>query len=407
MRIAFLNVPARGHTNPTLPVVAELARRGAQVTYWSAGSFRDAIERAGAAFRPYAGFDVYDGQPMGTNPFRLATTLLRLGASELPSLLPALEAERPDLIVHDSMAFWGAHAARIIGAPAVCSVTTFVLDRRVLLGDPLRLIDGVRSGLAARDDVLRFRRLAGALERRYGLPAPSITGIFSNHEPLNLVFTSRELQPHGHALDSRFRFVGPSLREEPAADFPIGDGVVYVSLGTLFNARPDFFRACFDALADLGRPVVLSVGTRVDPASLGPAPANCVVRASVPQLRVLARAALLVTHGGMNGVNEALLFGVPLVVYPQAADQLLVAPRVARLGAGRVLRGRPDARTLRRAVDAVLDDPAYRRASQRLALSLRGAGGYRRAADEIEAFAATRPSGTGSRLVSAGIPSSR
>ena len=32
-RIVYFNIPAHGHVNPTLPVVAELVRRGEHVVY--------------------------------------------------------------------------------------------------------------------------------------------------------------------------------------------------------------------------------------------------------------------------------------------------------------------------------------------------------------------------------------
>ena len=393
MRIVFLGVPAQGHTNPTLPVVAELVRRGEEVVYYSTASFRDAIERSGAVFRPYRGFEAYDDRPMGENAFRLAATVLLASKIALPPLLEELRPERPDLIVHDSMAAWGVYLSQLLDVPAACSVTTFAFNLAVILSDPPRLIDGLWSAIEARRDLARFRSLGRELERAYGVSAPGLGTIFSNREPLNIVYTSREFQPFGDAFDDSFRFVGPSLRDEPddlCLDGAGDSGALYISLGTLFNERPDFYRACFEAFRDLERRVILSIGKKLDPAALGRPPENFIVRPHVPQLRVLQRAALFITHGGMNSVNEALYFDVPLVVYPQVADQLWVARRVERLGTGKVVRGRLDARTLRAAVDDVLTDPSFREASERIGATLREAGGYRRAADEIQAYAAAR-----------------
>src|SRR5215467_14749447 len=50
-KVLFFNLPAHGHTNPTLPLVAELVRRGEHVIYYSSEAFRPAIEQAGATFR--------------------------------------------------------------------------------------------------------------------------------------------------------------------------------------------------------------------------------------------------------------------------------------------------------------------------------------------------------------------
>ena len=62
--------------------------------------------------------------------------------------------------------------------------------------------------------------------------------------------------------------------------------------------------------ANLNYRVVMSVGSRIDIASLGTIPGNFIVKAFVPQLQLLQRAALFITHGGMNSVNEGLCAGV-------------------------------------------------------------------------------------------------
>ena len=131
----------------------------------------------------------------------------------------------------------------------------------------------------------------------------------------------------------------------------------------------------------------MSVGNKVALADMGAIPANFTVRASVPQLAVLQQAAAFVTHGGMNSVQEALFWGVPLVVVPQAADQMFVAQQVPALGAGvRLLNKDVTAARLRHAVQTVVQAPQYREASARVGASFRAAGGAKRAAEEIMAF---------------------
>lgn len=114
-------------------------------------------------------------------------------------------------------------------------------------------------------------------------------------------------------------------------------------------------------------------------------------RRFVPQPELLERAALFVTHGGMNSVNEALYAGVPVLVVPQGADQPQVARRVTELGAG--LTVRPEAATeaaTEAAVHALarrlLTEPRFREAAGALRTAQRQAGGHLRAADEIEAL---------------------
>src|SRR3989442_8875280 len=390
-KFAFFNIPAHGHTNPTLPVVAELSHRGHSIDYWSFEEFRPAIERSGARFRAYPDLPDYEDRQAADNLIRLARLVMEVTERVLPALMAALTAERPDVIVHDALAVWGAYVSRALHIPAVASITTFVVDDRVIRRDPRLVLYGIRQIAAGWPEMLALERIRRSLRRRYGVPPPRADEMWSTRERLNVVFAARELQRFGSLFDGSYAFVGSALRDEPGSDFvasglPSGP-LIYVSLGTLFNQRPDFFRAAIEAFADRPEPLVLSVGNAVDIAALGPLRPNVFVRRFVPQLALLQRAALFVTHGGMNSVNEALYYGVPLLVYPQVHDQLIVARRVAELGAGKTLRGRVTAADLRGAAAEVLADPRYRRRAVELGGTLRSSGGAMRAADEIERVA--------------------
>jgi MGT family glycosyltransferase len=109
----------------------------------------------------------------------------------------------------------------------------------------------------------------------------------------------------------------------------------------------------------------------------------------VPQLEILRRSALFITHGGMNSVSEALLDGVPVIVVPQVGDQYFVAQRVAALGAGVGLTpAQATPERLRALAAQVLGDGSFRDQAGRIGQSLRQAGGYQGAADEVAAFKA-------------------
>jgi len=138
--------------------------------------------------------------------------------------------------------------------------------------------------------------------------------------------------------ERRFRFVGPccSFRPDtPAFPFERLDGrpLVLVSLGTVYSQVPKFLRRCMEELAGSPWQIVLATGGS---SPMAPVPANFIVRPSVPQVEILRRASAFVTHGGMNSVQEALYYGVPLVLAPQAADQFWISARTAELGAGLV-----------------------------------------------------------------------
>jgi MGT family glycosyltransferase len=222
--------------------------------------------------------------------------------------------------------------------------------------------------------------------------APMTADEFLNPNPVRqLAFLPRAFQYHGDEFDDTYCFVGPCVRPEPGS--PGGgwrspaDGrpVVLVTLGTIYNLDPRFYRTCLAAFADSSWHAVIAVGQRVDPAEFGPAPDAIEVHQTVPQLDVLRHATALVCHAGMGGIMEAILHGVPLVCVPQTLEQEANAARVAELGLGRHL---PPAELtpggLREAVEQVAKDPMVAERIREMQHEIRGAGGVARAADVVE-----------------------
>lgn len=76
----------------------------------------------------------------------------------------------------------------------------------------------------------------------------------------------------------------------------------------------------------------MSVGKTININKFGTVPDNFMVYPFVPQLEVLQHANLFITHGGMNSINEAMYYGVPMVVIPLDADQYINANRTVELG---------------------------------------------------------------------------
>ncbi|MGJ6968605.1 macrolide family glycosyltransferase [Streptosporangium sp. G11] len=385
--IAFLNIALHGHINPTLPVVAELVGRGHHVTYHTSPAFSAEIEATGASVRLYPGGD--QPLPDPPTPLTMLDGLARGAVDLLPALLGDLRRLQPDLIVHGALCPWGAVAARELRVAAATTFTTFAFNRYA--PSPAHASWKLLAAAAGRPrNVLGYLRSRWELSRRYDTRDLPLIDLANLRQPLNLVFTSRAFQLGAEAFDSSYRFVGPSLGARPpdpsfSAEH-LRAPVLYASLGTVFNADPHLLRTFATALAPLGASVIISTG-RTDPASLGPLPPNVLARRFVPQPEVLARAALFITHGGMNSVNEALHAGVPMLVIPHGADQPLVARRVVELGAGLSIHPQD---VTPGAVNALarrlLHEPSFHTAAATLRTAQREAGGYLRATDELEHY---------------------
>ena len=190
----------------------------------------------------------------------------------------------------------------------------------------------------------------------------------------------------------QFHHTGPfhdGKGREPV-DFPweriTGEPLIYASMGTILNGRIDVFRTIIAALAkNKGLQLVLSIGDQIDPQQLGTAPKSAIIVRRAPQLELLKRASVCITHGGLNTVLESLAQGVPLVAIPVAYDQPGVAARIAHHRTGVVTSlDKLTADHLSTLLNEALDHPAYRKNARRLQRAIAEANGLSSAVDIIE-----------------------
>ena len=391
-KVLFFNVPAHGHTNPTLALVKALVEQGEQIIYYSLDDFRVVLEDAGAEFRSYRQPFPFDHHNIPANVVQLMCQVLITCQLLLPQLLAETQAIKPDYIIHDSLCPWGRYIAEILHIPAICSTTTFVLTNFVGLSMPSLLPSMFQQTLIAWQDLRALRSIQQELQTKYHLKKPRIEDAYTNFESLTLVHTSKEFQPLGNTFDARFLFIGPSITPRPASPpFPFehlnGKPVIYISFGTIFNDQVDLFRACIEAFANIDCQVIIALGHKVQPEELGLLPDHFFVKPFVPQLEVLQHTSLFITHGGMNSVNEGLYYGIPLLVIPQAADQMMVAKRVQQLQCGRILwKNQVSSSRLRQLAYELLANPLYAQASTRMGTFFRQAGGVQKALEAIKNF---------------------
>ncbi|UQZ80973.1 Oleandomycin glycosyltransferase [Paenibacillus konkukensis] len=390
-RVLLINGGSEGHINPTLGVVQELIRRGEQVVYFTADQYRDRVESTGAEVITFdSGKFVEAFLAGGRNPWARAGGLLRTADIIIPSVLDQIKGKHFDYIIHDSMFGCGRLLAQILDLPAINSYTSFALQQNsfdMMHDHLLRQFPADVNEQAQQE----FQRLVSQVEAKYDVRVGSAYEVSCNPAPLSLVYTSKSFQPDGESFDETFKFVGPSVVPRSHSHFDFShvdtDRLVYISFGTVINQAAEFYKLCFAAFAETKYTVIVSVGRQTQIAELGDIPDNFIVRNYVPQLEVLQRAKLFITHGGMNSASEGLYYGVPLIVLPQGADQPMVARRVAEIGAGIHLKQEGlTARDLREAAEHVFEDASIREACVEIGDSFRTAGGYHRAVEEIFAY---------------------
>jgi MGT family glycosyltransferase len=157
-------------------------------------------------------------------------------------------------------------------------------------------------------------------------------------------------------------------------------------MGTLLNGVADVFRTITEATAQRrGVQLVLSVGDQLDPEQIGPLPSNAILVKRAPQLELLKRAAVCITHAGLNTVLESLAQGVPQVAIPVTVDQPGVAARIAEKKTGLFVRLKDlTVSRLSLLLDQVLNDSTYRDNARHLQEVIAKTNGLSKAADLLE-----------------------
>jgi MGT family glycosyltransferase len=300
-------------------------------------------------------------------------------------------AENPDYILHDSMCPWGEMVAKVLKIPSVSSMS-------LLMFTPILLI---KSGsffpmmgkmLTNFPNLRQFSKISSEIKQKHGIDVPTFADFLNSTGTITINYTSSVFQPSVESFSDSIKFVGPSIAPRTdTSGFPFDQlgtkPLIYISLGTVINQNQDFYLQSIQAFRDSDYQIVMSVGQRTEIARLGEIPANFIVRNFVPQLEILQRAALFITHAGLNSVHEALYYNVPLVLVPQQVEQNYVAGRAEELGVGvKLSNNQITAQRLREAAARILSGESYHQNATRVGESLRGAGGYQRAVDEIFAM---------------------
>lgn len=390
MRVLCTCLPGHGHFNPMLALAQGLARAGHEVAFATAADFCAHIEGTGFPAFP-AGLAlarqmeearrVYPEQAGLVAMERFEQFVPRMLAgvaapARAADLVPLVERWKPDLLVHDETEFAGPVAAARAGIPWA--------DQSVGILRPLAMA-----------------RLAGEtlapLAQEYGVDVGPFGGMFRylyiDVAPASM--QSAEIGEVAVAHPVQNATMDPGAEGESLPEWvrrlPPDRPVVYVSLGTVFNAKArDVFAAVLEGLRAEPVTAILTVGTDNDPADFGAQPDHVHIERFIPQSLLLPFCDAVVNQGG-TAILPILGHGLPLLVLPQGANQFHNAAACVAAGVGRrLLPGEVSPEAVRRDVRALLDEPALREAARRVQDELAGMPGPERGVALLEQLAAER-----------------
>lgn len=410
---------ASGHLNPMTTLGYELKQRGHRVTLVGTLDAKPKVLAAGLEFCAIGEIDFPPGsstdalaklgQLSGLAAFRYTVDLSKQVTSTLLREAPiAFKGIGAEALLIDQTSFGGSTIAESLDLPfiSVCCAMMINVDPNVppfntswsysptfwtrwrnQLG--YKLIERLAKPIT--EVVADYRQKNGLMQLNHPNDAYS--------KLAQICQQPAEFEYPRQFLPSCFHFTGPfsnSASREPAF-FPFekltGKPLIYASLGTVQNRLLGTFQTIAEACQSLDAQLVIALGGGSTPESLPTLPGAPLVVGFAPQLELLQRTTLTITHAGMNTTLESLSNGVPMVAIPIANDQPGVAARIVWTGTGEAvsLKGLSVPK-LRSAIKQVLTEDSYKTNALRLKKAIKQAGGVKRAADIVEQAISTSKS---------------
>lgn len=410
----FLTLSMMGHLYPMSTFGRELQSRGHRVTFFCFEDARGFLQEAGldTVVIARARFPLGYTRLVSDELSRLTgsrgvsysiNVLCQQATAQFAELPAAITAARIDAMIIDQFAMSGATIAEYLGLPyahvaaaLLANVENGLPPINVSFGPERDVTSLVRNHLASVLVKRVFRPIRAELNtqrRAWGLPA--YTEFFNERfaggpqicqEPPGFEFPRR-------TLPTTFHFVGPlhkqQSRNKTAFPWERLDGrpLIYASMGTLQNGLDWVFKTFAEGCAELNAQLVLSLGGNLDPEKFSGLPGDPVVVRFAPQLEVLQRCSVCITHAGLNTALEALAQGVPMVAVPITNDQPGVAARIRWTGTGKMLSLKKlTSRSLHQAVREVLTSPLYREQARQVKREIAQLESLRRACEIVEAI---------------------
>ena len=403
----LLSYKGTGHLNPLISLSRQLIARGHKVTLFQSPRLELRAREQGLDFFPIETFHSTDIKQRRTRKPASSASLTEIRyrldriSSEMETFLraypPALRAAGVDALIMGEISLTGPTVAELLRLPYFIVSTS--IPHNFGWHAPRSIMPIISWADHLQKKLLEVSVLhmngpvlwsLDRLRRRVGLA--SARNIAQTHPELaHITQWPQCLDYQRPTLPINFFYTGPFVDEmtRPSIDFPWdkldGRPLVYASLGTTRKNDAAMFHRIAQACSGLDMQLVITLGGRRDPSILAGLPGAPLVVRNAPQLELLRRAAIVITHAGPNTVLETLLHGKPMVALPMTLDQPAVAARLAKAGAAVVLSEQHrSVKDIRDALLKVRDNPRYHEASLGLQIQMLPLRGLERAAEIIE-----------------------
>jgi UDP:flavonoid glycosyltransferase YjiC (YdhE family) len=340
-RVVFVPFPETGHLNASFKLARTLKSRGHEIYYLGIKDFEEPVRLQRFEFVPifenvlHKGFLAQQVADAGTETFEailLAAGIGRQRYDLLKDLQQILVNTTPDLLIIDLLLSSVALMAKSLRMESVLLNTQFY--------DP-------------------WEDSRKAADYKALLDVPELVLC-----PQEFDFPRADKRGNCHYVESSIDQERRDIAfpwHKLSADKPL----VYCSLGSqshLIRGGQNFLQTVIDALsARTGWQLVLTTGTHLDPEDFEVVTENIILVNKAPQLDLLKRTSIVITHGGFNTVKECIFFGIPMIVVPLIRDHPAVAARVVHHGLG--VRGninQVSVESINSLIDEIDQNPSFR-----------------------------------------------
>lgn len=413
--IGITSPPAQSHLSNMLLLGRELRKQGHRVTVFNIQETKDqavaedlefaAIGQTAFPVGTVVTLESHASRLSGVNALLFAVDHIGAFARVICQELPELARERAlDALLIDQDEAAGGSVAEYLGIPFITVSNGLALNAEpgippvympwTYRNQPWARLRNRFCYWIATQITRSIRDVINQYRTQWGLRASAgLNDSLSAYAQLSQQPPAFDL-PRCH-LPPTFHYVGPlrSPRSHPVL-FPWtqldGRPMVYASLGTLLSKRLDIFRKIVEACRPLEVQLIVShVGCLTDTEANQLSNGALVVKYA-PQIDLLARARLTITHGGLNTVLDSLSQGVPVLAMPVMNDAFGTGARLKWTGSGRVISpNNLNVLSLRSTIAELLRNECYRNAAMGICRSIQEAGGLTKAINIIDQIVRT------------------
>jgi UDP:flavonoid glycosyltransferase YjiC (YdhE family) len=385
-KIIILIPPYYGHLNPVCCLVNYLVTKyNHKIIFYGNEKFRSMIEKTGSDYREYPYFPTRVLSNDDFTLFDVLNTILDITYKNMDHLIEMCELEKPDLIICDNVSYHAKYLMNYLQKTARDGRLNYNLPKLLQVYQSFAFMQGIwpsqkemrmmtgKFSLNIFKQSLQIFLKNRNIIKKYNLDLPMffrrVSKKFDDEEIERMCFVLEELHPRTDLLKSKIKFIGcciedrmrnsEQIENEKLKQFlnlfePINPNfnivksnqdknnnnhlrLIYVSFGTVINYVFNVFEVIINALKtiDIDKTIrfkdlriIISTGDetylKYENKIL---PDNILILPKVPQIEVLKRASLFITHAGMNSMNESVHYGVPVICLPISTDQPFVAIR--------------------------------------------------------------------------------